>query len=862
MKKCLKKLLLICMLTALPVCAAACTDGGNGSGSSTPPESVQPDSSVDSVQDEEVTAVEALIAELPDAESVQTSDVAAVQQAEVAFAALTETQKAAVDNYDKLFALVEKVVFLRNVETADAAIAKLADVEEIVLADKAAFEQVYALVQGLSDKEREALAGYDKLLSVRGRILSLEKIKQVTDLIASLPAHDEIDQSHLPVLEQVEGAFAALTESEQTEVENADYLAQSRAAVTASYWKDAKVQKYYATGGNVTFKINLKQNTVGSFTVDGNTVSADGYAYSDGVLTLRESLLGGLETGMHLFALTDSRGAKFSFHVGVGYESKSTVYFDFDVTEYTAPATYGVPCETVKDGIDGCSGRLTKATAMANVFAFFKGGEFGFVDYSFKAGEVYLLEFDVKILSGTSNDWWMPIYFGGKGDVAYLYKDYSLVFPQVNTLYSQGGIEMRDGYAHVKAIFLATQETTNLEFANWGGGVDILMDNILLTILPDTAVMQVEAQIAGLPDTVTLADKPSIEGAKAAYEKLSLAEKQTVENVSKLNRLLESIVSIEYASTVVDMIAALPEVSDFKEEHYEAAYEAKSAYDGLTEDAKAYVTNYEKLSALLQSIGTSYWNEAGVEFYVAQGEEFSVKVELLDNGVKEVTLNGKALDSSAYTYENGVLDFGAYFVGKDRDVYTLSLTDGKDVTFTFFLYWGIEKGSALYLDFEHYTYENTNGAAVASSQYENGIQGASQRFVKDGAAGTVFGFFQGGNFGFVPYAFKSGATYTLSFDIKVLEGTAANWWMPIFFGGGKGDLIYVKQTGGEVYLQEYGVDSLNAKNRQSVKDNGDGSYRVTVTFTLQQGVTYENLEFSNFDGAIDILLDNVLLIQE
>lgn len=58
------------------------------------------------------------------------------------------------------------------------------------------------------------------------------------------------------------------------------------------------------------------------------------------------------------------------------------------------------------------------------------------------------------------------------------------------------------------------------------------------------------------------------------------------------------------------------------------------------------------------------------------------------------------------------------------------------------------------------------------------------------------------------------------------------------------------------------MDSLNAKNRQSVVDNGDGSYRVTVTFTLKEGESYEGMEFSNFDGAVDILLDNVLLIEE
>jgi hypothetical protein len=261
-------------------------------------------------------------------------------------------------------------------------------------------------------------------------------------------------------------------------------------------------------------------------------------------------------------------------------------------------------------------------------------------------------------------------------------------------------------------------------------------------------------------------------------------------------------------------------------------------------------------------MGESYWNESGVEFYLAAGESFSVKVELLNNGIHSVTLNGNALEESQYTYLDGVLDFGTLFVGKMRDVYTLTLTDGIGKQFTSFVFLDIEKGSATYYDFDYYTYSNTNGAAVSSTQYADGIQGSSQRFVKDSAAGTVFGFFRDGNFGFVPYAFESGATYTLSFDIKVLDGTADNWWMPIFFSGGKGDVVYVKQTNGEVYLQTYSLDSLNAKNRQTVVDNGDGSYRITVTFTLREDVSYDNLEFSNFDGAVDILLDNVLLIQE
>ena len=757
---------------------------------------------------------------------------------------------------------MQKIVFLSNVRVAESAIASLPNADEITLAEEGAYAEVYALVQGLSEEEKFALAGYSKLLSVHERINSLKKIQQVEQLIALLPAHEEIDESYLPVLEEAETAFEALTESEKLEVENAEFLVQSRPAITASYWQDAKVRKHYVEGRNLAFKVNLKQNTVSSLTCGGNVISANDYTYADGVLTIKESLLAQLGVGMYAFKLTDSRDTNFNFLVGIGYEEKSTVYFDFDVTEYTAPATYGVPCQTIENGIDGKSGRFTKSTSLANVFGFFKGGEFGFVDYTFKTGKVYLLEFDVKILNDTQDAWWMPIYFGGKGDVAYLYENYSLVFPQVNTLYSEGGIEMRDGYAHVKAIFLATAETTNLEFANWGGGVDILLDNILLTALPETAIAQVRDQIASLPDQVASADKTAVQTVKAAYDGLSLAEKQVVDNFAKLNDLLSQLASLEQADAVVEMIKALPEKEDFISEHYEAVYAAKAAYDNLTVQAQACVTNYEKLNVLLQSIGESYWNEAGFEFYVPADQSFSVQVELLENGITAVMLNGRVMDSTAYSYANGILNFGEYFIGKDRDVYTISLTDGKGKSFTFFLYWGIEKGSAVYYDFEYYTYQNTDGAAVPSSAYENGIQGVSQRFQKPSAAATIFGFFKDGKYGFAPYTFCSGKTYTLSFDIKVLDGTADNWWMPIFFSGGKGDLVYVKQNNGEVYLQTYSVDSLNAKNRQSVVDNGDGSYRVTVTFTLKEGELYEGMEFSNFDGAVDILLDNVLLIEE
>lgn len=865
----LRKCCLIGALVALAACGVACKNGEEESQNPppTPPSYEQEggeniDGSSEETKTDAVQALEKQIAALPSIAELTIADANTVAMLEEAFEALSEEEKATVEKYDALFSAIERMVFLNNVQSTDEAISLLPNVDTVTIGDATQIEQVYALAMALDENERLALAEYGKLTDCYARIESLKKIARVNELIARLPAPDVIDEGDLAQIEEVATAFATLTESEKTEVQNASAIDEARLAVTSSYWKDTKLRKHYVAGRDLTFKINLKQNTVAKLAVDGEEVSSTNYTYADGVLTIQEELLKMLSTGMHVFELTDSRDKEFRFIVGAGYAEKDTAYFDFDVIGYTSPAEFGVPSTVEEDGISGNSGRFTKPTEYANVFGFFKGGEYGFVDYTFKTGKVYLLEFDIKILEATNDNWWMPIYFGGKGDVAYLYSNYSLVFPQVNTLYSEGGLEMRGDYAHVKAIFLATKDTANLEFANWGGGLDILLDNILLTTLPEDNVNAVEAQIAALPDTVMEKDRQAVLATKNAYDALSLAEKQTVENADKLADLIAELSLIEKAASVVEMIAALPEIDDWTTEDIPAVLAAKNAYDALGDMAQVYVTNYAKLAVLLQAIGESYWNESGIEFYLATGENFSVKVELLDNDIDSVTLNGKPLDDSQYVYADGVLDFGALFVGKARDVYTLTLTDGDGKCFTFFVYLGIEKGSAVYYDFEHYTYENTNGAAVSSTPYTDGIQGVSQRFTKDGGLGTIFGFFKDGAFGFVPYIFERGSTYTLSFDIKVLEGTASNWWMPIYFSGGKGDIVYVCQNENGLYLKEYGVDALNAKNRQSITANGDGSYCVTVTFTLKDGETYDNIEFSNWDGAVDILLDNVLLIKE
>ncbi|MBR1676285.1 MAG: hypothetical protein IJ706_03135 [Clostridia bacterium] len=847
----IKKFFGLIILSLLLISTSACAAKSNSS----------VESPTEIKKTEAVLSVENEIDGLPRSNELDISDGEAVFEAEKNFNALSDDEKNTVDNYDVLFAAVERIVLLNNVYTVNSAIAALLKAGEITLGEEDNVEEVTSLYDALGEKGRAEVEGYSKLEECAKRISSLKRIREVNELIARLPNEEEADEGDIALIDEVEEAFYELSEDEKAEVENPMAIGAAREAVTTSFWTDKKLRKHYVIGKDLAFNVNLKGNTAVSLTADGKGLSADDFSYSGGVLTLKESFLKTLDTGMHTFVLTDSRDKIFSFIVGAGYEEKNTAYFDFDVLSYRSPDTVGVPMTIEENGITGRSGRFTKSDEYADVLGFFKGGKFGFVDYTFKTNAVYLLEFDIKILSATSDKWWMPIFFGGKGDVAYLFADYRLLFPEINTLFSEGEIEFKGDHAHIKAVFKATSETADLEFTSWGGGLDVIIDNILLTVLPSDGINAVVGLISALPEDISSSDRQAVENAKTAYEALYLAEKQKVENFSKLESAILSLENIDKASSVVELIDKLPDVNDVSEADYGKITEAKAAYDALGEAAQSYVGNYEKLSSLLQFIGASYWNETDIEFYIKSTDDFSVKVELLDNGISSVTLNGDELSESDYSYNNGVLDLKGTFKGRKRDVYTVVLTDGNGKKFTFFVYLDIKKGSALYFDFDVYAYSNDNGAAVSSYAYDDGISGKSQRFVQSGTA-TLFGFFKGGAFGFVPYSFVSGKTYTLSFDIKVLDGTASGWWMPIYFNGGKGDLLYVRHNGGEIYLQEYGVDALNSKNRQSVTDNGDGSYRISVTFTLSQSETYDNIEFASWDGAVDILLDNLLLIEE
>ena len=122
--------------------------------------------------------------------------------------------------------------------------------------------------------------------------------------------------------------------------------------------------------------------------------------------------------------------------------------------------------------------------------------------------------------------------------------------------------------------------------------------------------------IAALPeaDAATEEDMTAIQQALDAYNALTDGAKALVSNYDKLNALAGKVLYGKYAEPVMAAIDALPEtVSSVAE--IEAVNKAKDLYDSTLEEAKAYVTNAEKLEDLIAQ-AQAYQNSAETVLYL------------------------------------------------------------------------------------------------------------------------------------------------------------------------------------------------------------------------------------------------------
>ncbi|MDO4289001.1 MAG: Ig-like domain-containing protein [Eubacterium sp.] len=175
-------------------------------------------------------AVDALIERLPAADRLILEDKADVEAARAAYNALTDDQKALVEDLKTLEAAEGRIAEL-EAEAADKAAAQtaidkidaLAKPEDMTLADKAAVEGARAAYDALTDAQKAYVSNLDALKAAEDRIADLEAeaadqavAQSVIDMIENLGAITGLDQK--TEVQAARNAYDKLTDSQKAYV--------------------------------------------------------------------------------------------------------------------------------------------------------------------------------------------------------------------------------------------------------------------------------------------------------------------------------------------------------------------------------------------------------------------------------------------------------------------------------------------------------------------------------------------------------------------------------------------------------------------------------------------------------------------
>ncbi len=136
------------------------------------------------------------------------------------------------------------------------------------------------------------------------------------------------------------------------------------------------------------------------------------------------------------------------------------------------------------------------------------------------------------------------------------------------------------------------------------------------------AADRVETQINALPSVITLNNGEEIAAARKAYDALTDSQQKAVTNLAKLQqaeqdyRALTGDDGTAAVQSVIDKINALPQTVTY--EHKDIIDDARAAYNGLSSDLQARVTNLAKLVAAEQAYEQVLADKAVAEKVVAR----------------------------------------------------------------------------------------------------------------------------------------------------------------------------------------------------------------------------------------------------
>jgi len=218
---------------------------------------------------EDKAAADAVIAQIEAIGNVTLNSETAIQDAETAYAALTQAQKDLVTNYATLEAARNTYNDLvADKAAADAVIAKINAIGTVTLDSVAAIQDAETAYAALTQAQKDLVTNYATLTAARTAYDKLVADKAAADaVIAQIDAIGTVTLDSKTAIETAETAYAALTEDQKTLVTNYNVLTAARATYNELRANADKAELDQAAANEVMAKINA----IGAVTLDSKT---------------------------------------------------------------------------------------------------------------------------------------------------------------------------------------------------------------------------------------------------------------------------------------------------------------------------------------------------------------------------------------------------------------------------------------------------------------------------------------------------------------------------------------------------------------------------------------------------------------
>ena len=546
-----------------------------------------------------------MIAKINAIGTVTLDSVAAIQDAETAYAALTQAQKDLVTNYATLTAArtaYDKLVADKS--AADPVIAQIEAIGTVTLDSKTAIEDAETAHAALTEDQKTLVTNYNVLTAARATYNELRANADKAELdqaaanevMAKINAIGAVTLDSKTAIEAAEAAYAALTPDQKALVTNYDVLTVARATYNQLAADKAAADAVIAQIDAIDTVTLESKAAIETAETAYEALTPEQKA----LVTNRDALIAARTAYDKLAA--DKAAAD---PVIAQIEALGTVTLDSKTAIEAAEAAYEALTQAQKDLVTNYA-TLTAARTQYNKLVADKA-----------AADAVIAQIDAI---GT-------VTLESKAAIEVAENSYTALTAEQKALVTNYGVltAARASYNEQKAA--ADKAEADQAAAN---GVIAQIDAI---------------------GTVTLNSKAAIEAAEAAYETLTPDQKALVTNYTTLTAARATYDNLKAAAdqAAADaVIAQIDAIGTVTLESKAAIEAAEAAYEALTAEQKALVTNYNTLTAARASYNEQKAAADKAAADQAAADAATDKIEAIGT----VTLESKtAIEAARAAYE-------------------------------------------------------------------------------------------------------------------------------------------------------------------------------------------------------------------